>query len=374
VPRPDKVAKVAEVKDDLTGAAATLLTHYRGLSVKELAELRAKLRETHAELRVVKNTLARRAAADAGIDGFEELLVGPTGLVFCAEDPVGPAKALKAFAKDHPDLVIRGGYLDGEVLDEAAAIKLADLASRDELLATLAGLLYGALANTARLLQAPLAQQARLFQALIDDGGPASAGGAATETPPRRRPATRRKRGRRTSLRRATTRPRRATTRPTRPDHSSRAGHPARSIPDLMRTGARAPAGGTPMAKMTTDELIDAFKELTLLELSELVKKFEETFEVTAAAPVAVAAAGAGAGDAEAAEEEKTAFDVVLTSAGEKKIQVIKEVRALTALGLKEAKELVESAPKAVLEGVAKDAAEDAKGKLEAAGASVELA
>jgi large subunit ribosomal protein L7/L12 len=128
------------------------------------------------------------------------------------------------------------------------------------------------------------------------------------------------------------------------------------------------------MAKLTTDELIDAFKELTLLELSELVKKFEDTFEVTAAAPVAVAAAGAGAGDAEAAEEEKTSFDVVLTSAGEKKIQVIKEVRALTALGLKEAKELVESAPKAVLEGVAKDAAEDAKGKLEAAGASVELA
>jgi large subunit ribosomal protein L7/L12 len=128
------------------------------------------------------------------------------------------------------------------------------------------------------------------------------------------------------------------------------------------------------MAKLTTDELIDAFKELTLLELSELVKKFEETFEVTAAAPVAVAAAGAGAGEAEAAEEEKTSFDVVLTSAGEKKIQVIKEVRALTALGLKEAKELVESAPKAVLEGVAKDAAEDAKGKLEAAGASVELA
>jgi large subunit ribosomal protein L7/L12 len=128
------------------------------------------------------------------------------------------------------------------------------------------------------------------------------------------------------------------------------------------------------MAKLTTDELIDAFKELTLLELSELVKKFEDTFEVTAAAPVAVAAAGAGAGEAEAEAEEKTAFDVVLTSAGEKKIQVIKEVRALTALGLKEAKELVESAPKAVLEGVAKDAAEDAKGKLEAAGASVELA
>jgi large subunit ribosomal protein L7/L12 len=126
------------------------------------------------------------------------------------------------------------------------------------------------------------------------------------------------------------------------------------------------------MAKLTTDELIDQFKELTLLELSELVKKFEETFEVTAAAPVAVAAAGAAGGEA-AAEEEKDAFDVVLASAGEKKIQVIKEVRGLTNLGLKEAKELVEAAPKAVLEGVAKDAAEEAKEKLEAAGATVEL-
>ncbi len=125
------------------------------------------------------------------------------------------------------------------------------------------------------------------------------------------------------------------------------------------------------MAKMSTDELIDAFKELTLIELSELVKKFEETFEVTAAAPVAVAAAGGGAPAEEV--EEKTAFDVMLTSAGEKKIQVIKEVRGLTNLGLKEAKELVESAPAAILEGATKEAADEAKEKLEAAGASVEL-
>jgi large subunit ribosomal protein L7/L12 len=126
------------------------------------------------------------------------------------------------------------------------------------------------------------------------------------------------------------------------------------------------------MAKMSTDELIDAFKELTLIELSELVKKFEETFEVTAAAPVAVAAAGGGGGEA-VVEEEKTDFDVMLTSAGEKKIQVIKEVRGLTNLGLKEAKELVESAPAAILEGATKEAADEAKEKLEAAGASVEL-
>jgi len=126
------------------------------------------------------------------------------------------------------------------------------------------------------------------------------------------------------------------------------------------------------MAKLTTDELIEQFKELTLMELSELVKKFEETFEVTAAAPVAVAAAGPAAGEADEVEEQ-TEFDVMLTSAGEKKIGVIKEVRGLTSLGLKEAKELVESAPAAVLEGVSKDAAEEAKGKLEAAGATVEL-
>jgi large subunit ribosomal protein L7/L12 len=127
------------------------------------------------------------------------------------------------------------------------------------------------------------------------------------------------------------------------------------------------------MAKLSTDELLDAFKEMTLIELSEFVKMFEETFEVTAAAPVAVAAAGAPAGPAEAAEEEKDSFDVVLTAAGDKKIQVIKEVRALTSLGLKEAKDLVDGAPKPVLENVDKAAAEKAKEQLEGAGATVEL-
>ena len=182
MPTPEKVAKVEEVRDDFRGAAATLLTHYRGLSVTELGELRARLRETNAEIRVVKNTLTRRAAKAAGIDGLEELLVGPTGLVFCEEDPVGPAKALKAFANDHPELVLRGGYLEGEVLDSEAAIRLADLDSREDLLARLAGLMNGALANTARLLQAPLEQQARLIQALIDAGGTDAGSGAGGDT------------------------------------------------------------------------------------------------------------------------------------------------------------------------------------------------
>lgn len=131
------------------------------------------------------------------------------------------------------------------------------------------------------------------------------------------------------------------------------------------------------MAKLTKEELLDAFKEMTLIELSEFVKLFEETFEVTAAAPVATVAVGApaaGGGDAGAAEaEESGKVDVILTSGGDKKIAVIKEVRALTSLGLKEAKDLVESAPKPVLEQVEKDVAEKAKAALEAAGGSVEV-
>ena len=126
------------------------------------------------------------------------------------------------------------------------------------------------------------------------------------------------------------------------------------------------------MAKLSTEELLDQFKELTLIELSEFVKAFEETFDVTAAAPVAVAAAGAPAGGAPAEEaEEKDSFDVVLEAAGDKKIQVIKEVRTLTSLGLKEAKDLVEGAPKPVLEKANKETADKAKEALEAAGATV---
>ncbi|MEO3771653.1 50S ribosomal protein L7/L12 [Micromonospora sp. B9E7] len=128
------------------------------------------------------------------------------------------------------------------------------------------------------------------------------------------------------------------------------------------------------MAKLSTDELLDAFKEMTLIELSEFVKQFETTFEVTAAAPVAVAAAGGAGGAAAApAEEEQDEFDVILEADGGKKIQVIKVVRELTGLGLKEAKDAVESAPKAILEKVNKETAEKAKAKLEGEGAKVTL-
>ncbi len=127
------------------------------------------------------------------------------------------------------------------------------------------------------------------------------------------------------------------------------------------------------MATMTTDELLAVFETMTVLELKEFLDAFEEKFDVTAAAPMAVAAAPAGGGVAAPAEEEKDEFDVVLVAAGDQKIQVIKEVRALTSLGLKEAKELVDAAPKPVLEAVEKEAADKAKETLEAVGATVEL-
>ena len=130
------------------------------------------------------------------------------------------------------------------------------------------------------------------------------------------------------------------------------------------------------MAKLSNEELLDAFKEMTLIELSEFVKQFEETIDVSAAAPVAVAAAAgapAAGGEAAATEDEKDEFDVILESAGDKKIQVIKEVRGLTSLGLKDAKDLVEGAPKPVLEKAKKEDAEKAKEALEAAGATVTL-
>jgi large subunit ribosomal protein L7/L12 len=127
------------------------------------------------------------------------------------------------------------------------------------------------------------------------------------------------------------------------------------------------------MAKLSSDEVLDAVAEWNLIELSEFIKKFEEKFGVTAAAPVAMAMPGGGGAAPAAEEEEKSDFDVILVAAGEKKINVIKEVRALTSLGLKEAKDLVEAAPKPVLEHVAKDAADKAKAQLESAGATVEV-
>ena len=176
MPRPDKVAVVDEVRDRLTGAAATVLTEYRGLTVSELAQLRAALRQAGGEYKVVKNTLTAIAAKDAGFDVPADLLTGPTAVTFAAEDPVAVAKVLRDFAKTHPSLVVKGGILEGRVIDAAETMKLAELASREELLASLAGGFEAIIAGPARLANAALSQVAYLVTALEDkQGGSAEA-------------------------------------------------------------------------------------------------------------------------------------------------------------------------------------------------------
>lgn len=166
MPRADKVAAVDEMSRNLTDSTATVLTEYRGLTVDDLAELRARLRESDASYRVVKNTLARLAARDAGFDIPDDLLLGPTAITFCAGDPIAAAKVLRAFSRQHPQLVIKGGVLEGRVLDAAETTRLAELESREELLARLAGMMQAIVAQPARLAQASLGKFARLLAAL----------------------------------------------------------------------------------------------------------------------------------------------------------------------------------------------------------------
>jgi large subunit ribosomal protein L10 len=163
--RAEKQAAVAEIVDSFNGAAGAVLTEYRGLTVRQLQELRRSLGE-NANYAVVKNTLAKLAAKDAGIDGFDDLLTGPTAIAFINGDVVEAAKGLRDFAKANPTLVIKGGVLDGKPLDAAEVAKLADLESREVLLGRLAGAMLASLSQAVYLLNAPIAQAARLAGAL----------------------------------------------------------------------------------------------------------------------------------------------------------------------------------------------------------------
>jgi large subunit ribosomal protein L10 len=179
--RADKATAVAELTERFRSSAATLLTEYRGLTVAQLRELRRSLgRETTYS--VAKNTLAKRAAVDAGISGLDDLFTGPTALAFVSGDPVEAAKGLRDFAKTHPLLVIKGGVFEGRSVTADDVRKLADLESREALLAKAAGVMKASLSKAAATFQAPLAQTARLVAALQDKRAGAE-GGAPAETP-----------------------------------------------------------------------------------------------------------------------------------------------------------------------------------------------
>ena len=182
--RPDKAAKVAEFAEAFSSSAATVLTDYRGLTVKDLQTLRRSLGE-HATYAVAKNTLAAIAAKEAGIEGVEDTLVGPTAIAFISGDVATVAKGLRDFAKTNPALVIKGGVMDGKFLDAKAVLKLADLESREVLLAKMAGALQANLTRAAYMLAAPLAKGARALGALeaAAQANPSLIGGAgAAET------------------------------------------------------------------------------------------------------------------------------------------------------------------------------------------------
>ena len=176
--KPEKVAAVAEIAEQFKGSTAAVVTEYRGLSVGALTELRRAL-GADATYSVAKNTLVKRAAAEAGVEGLDDLFVGPTAIAFIAGEPVDAAKALKTFAKDHKALVIKGGYMDGAPLSVSEVERIADLESREVLLAKLAGAMKGNLAKAAGLFNAPASQVARLAAALQEkkqaEGGDAAA-------------------------------------------------------------------------------------------------------------------------------------------------------------------------------------------------------
>ena len=296
------------------------VTEYRGLKVGP-RHLRAPLREAGAEHKVYKNTLARFAADEAGLDGLEELLVGPTALTFVTGDRSRPRRRCATCARTNPLLVVKGGVLGASALTADDVTALADLPSREVLLARFAGALQAPLVKTAGLLQALPRNFAYGLQALIDQRRP---------TPPDR--------GRTDNT------PSHTHTLIQGEHHHGTQGRDPRSIaqPD------RARAEGA--ARRVRGEV--------RRDRGGPGRRRRRPRPVAALPPPA--------------EEEKDEFDVVLTGAGAKKIQVIKVVRELTSLGLKEAKDLVDGAPKPVLEKATKEAAEAAKAKLEEAGATVE--
>jgi len=179
--RPDKVAAVAEIADEFRGASASVVTEYRGLTVTQLTTLRRAL-GPDVSYRIAKNTLVKRAAEDAGVDGLDALLTGPTAIAFVTGEPVDAAKALRDFAKDNKALVIKGGYMDGNALSVDEVNRIADLESREVLLAKLAGAMKGNLSKAAGLFAAPASQVARLAQALADKRAAEAAPAPAVDT------------------------------------------------------------------------------------------------------------------------------------------------------------------------------------------------
>jgi large subunit ribosomal protein L7/L12 len=311
--RAEKESAIDTLVERLGRAEIAVLTEYRGLSVSDLQDLRGRLRPLGVDYVVAKNTLTRFAAERTGRTGIVDDLVGPTAIAF-GRDPVATAKALQDYTRVNRTFLLKAALLGDRRIDLKEVEQLATLPPAEQLRGRVFGMIVSPLQRTVSVLSAPLAGLARVLAA------------------------------RREQLE--------------------------------QQGGAAADGGASNVASI--DELVQNLGDLKVLDLANLVKRLEEEWGVSAAAVAAPVAAGAGAGGGDGAAaaapaEAQTEFDVVLKDFGAKKIEVIKVVRELTNLGLKEAKDLVEAAPKPVLEGVAKDAADAAAGKLRDAGATVDV-
>ncbi len=313
----DKIVKVKKIEEGLERSEASFVVDYQGLKVAELTELRKMLRSKGAEFVVVKNTLASRAVGGTDLEEAGKFFCGCTGIVFVDHDPLASAKILKDFVLDHPQLALKGGILEGEILEGDKIKALGDLPSQEILLSHLLTLMQSPLRRLLGVLSSPMGNLIFLLTSILERKG----GSSMVKTPS----AVEKK------------------------DEKS---------------------DKTKVKVDKEEEVIKAIEGMNILELSELIKRLEDRFGVQAAAPQVISQV---APSGEKKEEEKTEFDAVLNEIGSKKIQVIKEVRKLTSLGLKEAKDLVEQAPKPIKQGVSKEEAQKIKETLEAVGAKVEL-
>ena len=374
----EKERVVAELAERLQGAETLIVADYRGLTVTQIGELRGKLYEHGARFSVVKNSLTKRAAESAGVEPLLALLEGPTAIAFLESDgdPVAVAKALDEAVRTET-ITLKGGLLEGAEIGADDLKQLAKLPPTEMLRAQLVGAVAGPVTAIVGLFAAPMRELVGVIDARIrqlEEQGESAEAPAEEPAAEDRRGAARSRAGAEEPAAEEAPAEEAAPEEPAAEEPAAEA-EPER---DRGRTSSRARTGipgrrGAVMATKTdTDKLVESLGGMTVLELVDLKNKLEEEWGVTAAAPMAVAAAPA-AGDGAAAAEEKTAFDVVLTAAGGQKIQVIKVVRAITGLGLKEAKDLVDGAPNPVKEGVAQEEADQLKAQLEEAGATVEL-
>ncbi|MCC6179153.1 MAG: 50S ribosomal protein L7/L12 [Chloroflexi bacterium] len=307
--RQQKEQSVDELADKLQRSQMVVVTDYRGLSVAEMSTLRGRLRDIGADYQVAKNTLTRFAAERVGRDGLVPDLAGPTAIAFAFGDPSALAKSLQDYLRTSRVLAIKGGILGDRHVTAEDIGRIAELPSRDVVLGQTLGSIISPLSAFLMVISAPLQNVIGVLEA------------------------------RRQQL-----------------EESGEAG--------VAQEGTG----------MVNDELIATIEKMTVLDLVELKKALEEKWGVTAAVAMAPAAAApAGDGAAAAEVEEQTEFSVILTNFGPNKINVIKAVRELTSLGLKEAKDLVEAAPKPVKEGVNKEEAEAAAAKLRDAGATADV-